>query len=46
MARNTSPAEWILSNLIDIVAKGGNFMPSIGPDDKGNFHPDGVQRLE
>jgi alpha-L-fucosidase len=23
------PGEWILSNLIDIVAKGGNFMPGI-----------------
>ena len=37
---------WILSNLIDIVAKGGNFMPSIGPDAQGNFHPIAVQQLE
>jgi alpha-L-fucosidase len=37
---------WILSNLIDIVAKGGNFMPSIGPDAQGQFHPEAVKHLE
>jgi alpha-L-fucosidase len=40
------PGEWILSNLIDIVAKGGNFMPSIGPDAKGLFHPEAIKHLE
>jgi len=38
--------QWILTNLIDIVAKGGNFMPSIGPDAKGNFHPEAIKRLQ
>jgi alpha-L-fucosidase len=38
--------EWIVSNLVDIVAKGGNFMVSIGPDGEGNFHPAAVERLE
>ena len=38
--------EWIVSNLIDIVAKGGNFMVSIGPDGDGNFHPEAVKKLE
>lgn len=38
--------EWIVSNLIDIVAKGGNFMVSIGPDPKGHFHPEAVRQLE
>jgi alpha-L-fucosidase len=38
--------EWIVANLIDIVAKGGNFMVSIGPDGKGLFHPEAVKRLE
>jgi alpha-L-fucosidase len=38
--------EWILSNLIDIVAKGGNFMVSIGPDGRGLFHPEAIKRLE
>jgi len=37
---------WVLSNLIDITAKGGNFMPSIGPDPKGNFHPEAMRQLE
>ncbi len=37
---------WILAKLIDIVAKGGNFMPSIGPDAQGQFHPTAVQHLE
>jgi len=37
---------WILSNLVDIVAKGGNFMPSIGPDAQGKFHPAAIQQLE
>ena len=38
--------EWILSSLIDITAKGGNFMVSLGPDEKGLFHPEAVRRLE
>jgi len=37
---------WIVSNLIDIAAKGGNFMVSIGPDGDGNFHPEAVKKLE
>jgi len=38
--------KWILSKLIDIVAKGGNFMVSIGPDGQGRFHPTAVKHLE
>ena len=30
---------WIIHNLIDSVAKGGNFMVGIGPDATGRFHP-------
>jgi alpha-L-fucosidase len=37
---------WILEKLIDIVAKGGNFMVSIGPDQHGKFHPTAVKHLE
>jgi len=37
---------WILSNLIDIVAKGGLFMPCIGPDEKGLFHPQAVKEFD
>ncbi|MBM4038852.1 MAG: hypothetical protein FJ290_10085, partial [Planctomycetes bacterium] len=38
--------EWIVANLVDIAAKGGNFMVSIGPDARGIFHPEAVKRLE
>ena len=40
------PGSWIVSSLIDIVAKGGNFMVSLGPDERGLFHPEAIQRLE
>jgi alpha-L-fucosidase len=30
---------WIINNLTDIVAKGGNFMLGIGPDAAGRFDP-------
>jgi alpha-L-fucosidase len=40
------PGSWILSNLIDITAKGGVFQVAIGPDEKGNFHPEAIKRLE
>lgn len=37
---------WIIRNLIDIVAKGGNFMVGIGPDERGLFHPKAVAALD
>jgi len=39
-------APWIVTNLVDIVAKGGNFMVGIGPDASGKFHPKAVEALE
>ncbi|MDR1383977.1 MAG: alpha-L-fucosidase [Planctomycetaceae bacterium] len=39
-------APWIIHNLIDAVAKGGNFMVGIGPDKTGRFHPKAVEQLE
>jgi alpha-L-fucosidase len=39
-------ARWIIKNLIDCVAKGGNFMVGIGPDETGWFHPRAVKDLE
>ena len=39
-------AEWIVHNLISSVAKGGNFMVGIGPDETGWFHPRAIQDLE
>jgi len=32
--------------LIDAVAKGGNFMVGIGPDEDGLWHPAAVEQLE
>ncbi len=46
VASRYKPGSWILANLIDIVAKGGNFMPSIGPDATGRFHPAAIRQLE
>lgn len=39
-------AAWIVTNLVDVVAKGGNFMVGIGPDARGKFHPKAVEALE
>jgi len=38
-------ARWIIHNLVDAVAKGGNFMVGIGPDGTGRFHPAAIQQL-
>jgi alpha-L-fucosidase len=37
---------WIVTNLIDSVAKGGNFMVGIGPDATGLFHPKAMEALQ
>jgi alpha-L-fucosidase len=37
---------WIVHNLVDAVAKGGNFMVGIGPDATGRFHPKAVEALQ
>ncbi|HLV79177.1 MAG TPA: alpha-L-fucosidase, partial [Chthonomonadaceae bacterium] len=37
---------WIVSNLADIVAKGGLFMVGIGPDGNGRFHPKALEAVE
>jgi alpha-L-fucosidase len=39
-------AGWIVRNLISSVAKGGNFMVGIGPDETGCFHPRVIADLE
>lgn len=36
---------WIVRNLVDAVAKGGNFMVGIGPDGNGHWHPAAVAQL-
>ena len=37
---------WIVTNLVDTVAKGGNFMVGIGPDDTGLFHPKAIAAIQ
>ncbi len=39
-------AKWVIDNLVDSVAKGGNFMVGIGPDANGKFHPTAIAQLE
>jgi alpha-L-fucosidase len=43
---NYKGSPWIIYNLVDAVAKGGNFMVGIGPDGTGKFHPKAVEQLE
>jgi len=38
-------AGWIIKNLVDSIAKGGNFMVGIGPDGNGVFHPEAIKQL-
>jgi alpha-L-fucosidase len=37
---------WVIANLADIVAKGGNFMVGIGPDPDGRFSPVALDQLK
>jgi alpha-L-fucosidase len=37
---------WIITNLTDIVAKGGNFMIGVGPDLNGRFDPKVIQAIK
>ena len=39
-------AKWIIHNVIDCAAKGGNFMVGIGPDENGKFHPTVIEQLK
>jgi alpha-L-fucosidase len=39
-------ADWVVQNLADVVAKGGNFMIGMGPDDTGLFHPQAIEILQ
>jgi alpha-L-fucosidase len=46
VAEHYKGTQWVVSHLVDCVAKGGSFMVCIGPDEKGNFHPEAVRQLE
>ena len=43
---NYKSGSWVVENLIDICAKGGNFMIITGPSGKGYFHPKCVEAIE
>jgi alpha-L-fucosidase len=45
-AANYKGAAWVVRNLIDSAAKGGNFMVGIGPDGDGRFHPAAISQLK
>lgn len=45
-ADNYKGAKWVIKNIIDCAAKGGNFMVAIGPNENGEFHPVAVQQLK
>ncbi len=44
-AQNYRDEHWVLDNLLDTVAKGGNFQIGIGPNGKGQWHPRAVDVL-
>jgi alpha-L-fucosidase len=39
-------ARWIVHNIVDTAAKGGNFQVGIGPDGIGRFHPTAIEQLK
>jgi alpha-L-fucosidase len=39
-------SQWIIQNLVDVVAKGGNFMVGVGPDRNGKFSSTATNQLE
>ncbi len=43
---NYKPARRLIHLLVDIVAKGGNFLLNIGPSPKGDFDPVAYERLK
>jgi alpha-L-fucosidase len=44
-AANHKGSKWIVDNLVDSAAKGGNFMVGIGPSGDGTFHPTAIEQL-
>jgi alpha-L-fucosidase len=43
---NYKGAAWVIRNLVDTAAKGGNFMVGVGPDGDGRFHPTAISQLK
>jgi alpha-L-fucosidase len=44
-AKEHKGAKWIVENVIDCAAKGGNFMVGVGPDENGKFHPTASEQM-
>ena len=40
------PADLLIKKLVECVSKGGNLLLNVGPDAKGNFPPESLQRLQ
>jgi alpha-L-fucosidase len=36
---------WVVRNLVEITAKGGNLMVGVGPSGQGSFHPAAIAQL-
>ena len=45
-AANYKGANWIVKNIVDVAAKGGNFQVGVGPDGSGRFHPTAIEQLK
>ena len=43
---NWKSAETLIHNLIDIAAKGGNYLLNVGPTAEGRIPPESVERLD
>lgn len=37
---------WIVSTLVDAVAKGGGLMVGVGPSSRGAFHPEAIRQMK
>ena len=40
------PADLIIKKLVECVSKGGNLLLNVGPDARGNFPPESLERLK
>ena len=40
------PADLLIKKLVECVSKGGNLLLNVGPDARGNFPPESIQRLK
>lgn len=40
------PTNQLIHILIDVVAKGGNYLLNVGPSSEGNLHPTAIERMK